>query len=146
MNEVVVLVLGELFSVRARGAYGSKNLAKIAKALDVSQNSIRYRANRMSSFYRLQIHASIYHTNLGLKKAVLFTNATTGYEDLLFDCLKVNPFYIYLTRYYGICEGCFAIYTIPVDHCAEFEIHRGDQKSMNSKRFSALRVNLFPHN
>jgi DNA-binding Lrp family transcriptional regulator len=64
--------------------------------------------------------ASVYHTNLGLKKAVVFAAATPGYEDLLFDCLKVNPFYAYLTRCYGQFEGCLAVYTIPVDYCAEF--------------------------
>lgn len=106
--------------VEALGTYGPRNLAEIARALGTNYNVIQYRINRMSTLFRLRTTTSVYHTNLGLKKAVVFANANPGYEDLLYDCLKVNSFYIYLTRYYGMGEGCFAVYTIPVDHCAEF--------------------------
>ena len=106
--------------VEALGTYGPRNITRIARTLGVRPGTIRFRMNRMSSLFRLRMHAAVYHTNLGLKKAVVFAEATPGYEDLLFECLKVNSFYVYLTRCYGAFEGCFAVYTIPVDHCAEF--------------------------
>jgi DNA-binding Lrp family transcriptional regulator len=42
-------------------------------------------------------------------------------EHILFDCLKVNGFWLYICRSYGTGEGCTAIYALPVDHCEEFE-------------------------
>lgn len=106
--------------VEALGTYGPRNITRIARTLGVHLDTIRFRMNRMSSLFRLGMHAAVYHTNLGLKKAVVFAEATLGNENLLFKCLKVNSFYVYLTRCYGAFEGCFAVYTIPVDHCAEF--------------------------
>jgi len=67
------------------------------------------------------MHTSIYHTNLGLKKAVIFIEAKPGMEQLLFDCLTVNGFWLYVCRSYGMGEGCTAIYAIPIEHCKEFE-------------------------
>jgi DNA-binding Lrp family transcriptional regulator len=56
-----------------------------------------------------------------MKKAVVFTKATPGQEDLLFNCLKVNNFYIYLSRCFGMFEGCLGIYVIPEENTKEFE-------------------------
>jgi DNA-binding Lrp family transcriptional regulator len=67
------------------------------------------------------MHTNIYHTNLGLKKAVVVASAASGMEELLFNCLKVNGFWLYVCRSYGMGEGCTAIYTIPIEHCHEFE-------------------------
>jgi hypothetical protein len=69
----------------------------------------------------LWLHANIYHTNLGLKKAVAIVEATPGYEKLLPNCLRANDFWIYITKCYGRFEGCLGIYTIPENHCNDFE-------------------------
>lgn len=79
------------------------------------------RIERMSSLFFLHLGTTVYHTNLGLKKAVVFAKATPGQEDLLFNCLRVNKFYIYLSRCFGQFEGCVGIYVIPVEHTAEFK-------------------------
>ena len=105
--------------LEALGKLGPRNMSKIAKALSTHVENVRSRIKHMSSLFYLRMSASVYHTNLGLKKAVVFAQATPGKEDLLFDCLKLNSFYVYLTRCYGMFEGCLAIYTIPEEHCAE---------------------------
>jgi DNA-binding Lrp family transcriptional regulator len=105
--------------IKALETYGPRNITQIAKALDASIDTVRFRMKRMSSLFRLRMSASVYHTNLGLKKVVIFAEATPGHEDLLFECLKINTFYVYLTRCYGMFEGCFVVYTIPVDHYTE---------------------------
>jgi len=106
--------------LEALGTLGPRNIKRIAHTVGVHIETVRRRINRMSSLFYLRMPATIYHTYLGLKKAVIFAQANPGYENLLFDCLKLNPFYHYLTRCYGMFEGCFAIYTIPVNHCTEF--------------------------
>jgi DNA-binding Lrp family transcriptional regulator len=75
----------------------------------------------MSSSFYLRMSANVYHTNLGLKKAVVFAKAAPGNEDLLFNCMKVNGFYIYLSRCYGRFEGALGVYVIPKDQCTKFE-------------------------
>jgi DNA-binding Lrp family transcriptional regulator len=101
--------------------YGPRNITKVAKELNVPRGTVISRIKRMSSSFYLRLLTTIYHTNLGMKKAVVFAKATPGQEDVLFDCLKVNKFYIYLSRCFGMFEGCIGIYVIPVEHTTEFE-------------------------
>jgi DNA-binding Lrp family transcriptional regulator len=69
----------------------------------------------------LRMHTSVYHTNIGLRKAVVFLEAYPGMEQLLFDCLPINPFWLYVCRSYGAGEGCTAVYAVPIERCNEFE-------------------------
>jgi DNA-binding Lrp family transcriptional regulator len=101
--------------------YGPRNITKVAKELSVPRGTVISRIERMSSSFYLRLLTTIYHTNIGMKKAVVFAKATPGQEDVLFNCLKVNKFYIYLSRCFGMFEGCVGIYVIPVEHTAEFE-------------------------
>jgi len=101
--------------------YGPRNITKVARGLNVPRGTIISRIERMSSSFYLRLLTTVYHTNLGMKKAVVFAKAIPGQEDTLFDCLKINKFYIYLSRCFGMFEGCVGIYVIPVEHTAEFE-------------------------
>lgn len=109
--------------LRALYDVGPRNLAKLARAIGVPRDTLEFRIKRMQSNPQifLRMHTSIYHTNLGLKKAVVFVKAKPGFEHVLFECLKANGFWIYVCRSYGMGEGCTAIYTIPIDHLKEFE-------------------------
>lgn len=101
--------------------YGPRNMSRVAKEIGIPRGTVLSRINRMSSSFYLRLLTTIYHTNLGMKKAVIFAKATPGQEDMLFNCLKVNKFYIYLSRCFGMFEGCVGIYVIPVEHTDEFE-------------------------
>jgi DNA-binding Lrp family transcriptional regulator len=101
--------------------YGPRNISKVARELDMPRGTVVSRIGRMSSLFFLNLGTTVYHTNLGLKKAVVFAKAIPGQEELLFNCLKVNKFYIYLSRCFGRFEGCVGIYVIPVEHAAEFK-------------------------
>jgi len=103
------------------GIRGPRNISEVARELGMSIEMVRRRIKRMRSHRLLWLHASIYHTNLGLKKAVVIAETTPGYEKLLSNCLKANDFWIYTTRCYGKFEGYLGIYTIPKDHCNDFE-------------------------
>lgn len=103
------------------GIYGPRNIGLLARKLNLNRGTVWKRIRRLSSLFLLRFHANIYHTNLGLKKAVVLAWATPAQEDLLFDCLFVNDFRNYISRCYGTSEGCFAIYTIPKERTSEFE-------------------------
>jgi len=101
--------------------HGPRNIAQVAKELDIPRGTVISRIKHMSSSFYLRLLTTIYHTNLGLKKAVVFARATPGREDILFNCLKVNKFYIYLSRCFGMFEGVVGVYVIPAEHTTEFE-------------------------
>jgi DNA-binding Lrp family transcriptional regulator len=107
--------------IEGLGTYGLRNISQLAKELGMPVEMVRRRIKRMKSRKIMWLHASIYHTNLGLKKAVVVAEATPGYEKLLSNCLKANDFWTYITRCYGKFEGYLGIYTIPKDHCNDFE-------------------------
>jgi len=106
--------------IEGLGEYGPRNIVEVAKKLGIPRGTLLSRIKRLSSLFYLRMHLSVYHTYLGLKKVVVFAKATPGCEELLFNCMKVNRFYIYLTRCYGMFEGCLGIYVIPQDKCAKF--------------------------
>lgn len=101
--------------------HGPRNLASVARKLDISSGRLRKRLKRLHSNIFLRFATNIYHTYLGLKKAVVFAEAEPGYEELLFKGLKTNDFWIFVSRCYGMNEGCFGIYTIPRGHENDFE-------------------------
>ena len=102
---------------------GPRNLSKVSRAVGISRKSLESRIKRMQSNpqFFLRMHTNIYHTNLGLRKAVVVLEAEPGMEQLLFDCLLVNGFWLYVCRSYGMGEGCTAIYAVPIGHCKELE-------------------------
>ena len=101
------------------GTYGPRNITSLARRLNVPAETLRKRLQRIRS--KVFLYANIYHTNLGLKKAFVHAQSIPGKEQLLFDSFKVNDFWIYVNRCYGINEGCLGIYTIPPEHAREFE-------------------------
>jgi len=107
--------------IEGLGIYSPRNISRVARELGMSVEMVRRRIKRMRSQNLLWLHTNIYHTNLGLKKAVVMAEATPGYEKLLSGCLKANDFWIYTTRCYGKFEGWLGIFTIPKDHCDDFE-------------------------
>lgn len=99
-----------------------RNLSIVAKNVGVHIETVRQRIQRMSSpFFELVMFANIYHTNLGMKKAVIFVETDPKYEELALECLKVNDYFIYLSRCFGEFEGYLGIYVIPAEHCSKFE-------------------------
>ncbi len=107
--------------IESLGQSGPRNTTEVAKKLEMPRGTVISRIKRMSPLFNLRMNATIYHTNIGLKKTVVFSKATPGKEQLLFDCLRTNDFYIYLSRCFGMYEGCIGIYLTPKDQCNEFE-------------------------
>jgi len=107
--------------VEALEVHGPRNISKVARRLGMPSETLRRRVQRMRSRSSLHFYLNIYHTNLGLKKALVIAEAIPGYEDLLFDCLKTHDYWLYVNRYYGANEGCLGVFTIPKDYCDDFE-------------------------
>jgi len=109
----------DLRMIEGLGIHGPRNITNLAKRLNVPAETLRKRLRRIRP--QVFLYANIYHTNLGLKKAVVHAQAFPGHEELPFEGLKMNDFWIYVNRCYGINEGSLGIYTIPKEHSMEFE-------------------------
>lgn len=115
------LDLLDLEILDALATYNPRNLADVARKLGIPSETLRKRIKRLSSNFYFRLNLNIYHTNLGLKKAIVFVDAKPGFEDFVMNGLKTNDFWIYVGRYYGKFEGCLGIYTIPKEHSQQFE-------------------------
>jgi DNA-binding Lrp family transcriptional regulator len=109
--------------LRALWELGPRNLSRVARTLGINRRTLVSRIERMKSdpHFFLRIHTSVYHTNIGLRKAVVFLEANPGMEQFLYDCLLINKFWLYVCRSYGMGEGCTAVYAVPVENCSELE-------------------------
>ena len=80
----------DLTIIESLATYGPRNLAKVARKLNMPPGTLRKRLKHLHSHIFLRFGINIYHTYLGLKKAVVFAETIPGYEDLLFKSLKTN--------------------------------------------------------
>ncbi|MGD8544929.1 MAG: hypothetical protein PVH12_02035 [Candidatus Bathyarchaeota archaeon] len=102
--------------------HSPRNISRIAREISIPRGTILSRIKHMHSSFYLRLLAHVYHTFLGMKKAVVFADAKPGSEDILYKYLKTNEYYIYLSRYYGRFEGCLGIYVIPIEQTDNFKI------------------------
>lgn len=118
---------------------GPRNLSLIAKKLKIPSRTVNYRINRMISNSILFMHLYPYHTNMGLKKVVVFMEAAPGFEDVLLSCLRVHDFWIALSRIYGPYEGCGGVWTIPKENVDDFNSFLKSLRTAGvAKRFEAI--------
>lgn len=103
------------------GTYSPRNISEVARRLRIPEGTLRKRLKQMSPHIFSRFYVNLYHTNMGLRKGWVFAEAIPGYEDLLFEGLKANEFWIFVNRYYGMNEGCVGVYTIPKENSRDFE-------------------------
>lgn len=111
----------DLEILEALGRYGPRNISRVARKIELHPETFRKRLAKLQSLFSLHTGASIYHTNLGLKKAFVKCRATPGSGKQLWNCLKADGYWLYLSSCYGQSETYYAIYGIPIDHTTEFK-------------------------
>lgn len=100
--------------------HGPRNISKLAAQLGISSGSLRHRIKKLRSHFSLILTGSLYHTNIGLRKVVVFVEFKPGYEETLHQCLKSNDYWLYVSQCIG-SPKYLAIYGIPVGKEKEFE-------------------------
>ena len=100
--------------------YGPRNVSKVAAKLNMPTATLRRRINYLRSYFSLFLQGNIYHTHIGLRKVVVFAESRPGYEELLYQCLKTNDYWLYVSQCVG-SPKCLAIYGIPAGKEKEFE-------------------------
>jgi DNA-binding Lrp family transcriptional regulator len=95
-------------------------MSALAAQLKMPVPSLRYRIKNLRSNFSLNLYGNIYHTFIGLRKVIVSADATPGYEELLYECLKTNDYWLYVSQCIGALK-CLAIYGIPLGKEKEFE-------------------------
>ncbi|MEM2093574.1 MAG: Lrp/AsnC family transcriptional regulator, partial [Candidatus Bathyarchaeia archaeon] len=78
--------------------HGPRNISKLAAQLNISSSSLRHRIRKLRSHFSLIVTGSLYHTNIGLRKVVVFVEFKPGYEETLYQCLKSNDYWLYVSQ------------------------------------------------
>ncbi|MDH5450481.1 MAG: AsnC family transcriptional regulator [Candidatus Bathyarchaeota archaeon] len=107
--------------LEALGVYGPRNISKLAERIKVPTPTVRDRIKALKSHFSLLLQVSVYHTSIGLKKAFVFAKAAPGREQLLWESMKANGYWLYLTARYDAPESFYGIYGIPKDHTEQFK-------------------------
>jgi len=107
--------------LEALGVYGPRSTTNLAKKINVPIPTVRDRIKDLKSRFSLLLQAKVYHTFIGLKKAFVFARASPGCERLLWESMKADGYWLYLTARYDTAESFYGVYGIPIDHTDEFE-------------------------
>jgi DNA-binding Lrp family transcriptional regulator len=100
--------------------HNPRNISDLATQLNIPRPTLRYRLKNLHSNFSLNLYGNIYHTFIGLRKVIVSADARPGYEELLYECLKTNDYWLYVSQCIG-APKCLAIYGIPVEKEKEFE-------------------------
>lgn len=111
----------DLKIAEALGEYGPRNISGVARKIRVYPETLRKRIKRLQSLFSLRVRTAIYHTNIGLKKAFVTARATPGSGNLLWNSLKAEGYWLYLSSCYGHPETYYGIYGIPIDNTRNFK-------------------------
>lgn len=118
------------------GNYGPRNISGLARKLKVPPETLRKRMIRIRP--KIYLGTNVYCSNLGLMKAVVHAEAVPGHEQLLFDCLKANDFWMYVNRCYGMNEGVIGFYALPKKHASDFRHFVAELKKLKATRNTRL--------
>ena len=113
--------LVDLEALEAFATYGPRNVTEVSRKLHMPAETLRKKLKRLNSQTFLRFNGNVYDANLGLRKAVTFAEAFPGYENALLDAFKINDFWIFLSRCYGMFEGCAGTFAVPDESRNSFE-------------------------
>jgi DNA-binding Lrp family transcriptional regulator len=100
--------------------HNPRNRSETAIKLRMPRETLRYRINYLKSHFSLNLLGNVYHTSIGLRKVVVRSQSKPGYEDVLYDILKSNDYWLYVSQCIG-GPNCLAIYAVPAEREKEFE-------------------------
>lgn len=93
--------------------YGPRNISQIAESVRIPSTTVRFRLSRMLQESFLFLHMIPYLPNLGLRRAVVFLEANTGFENDILNYSKVHDYWVFQCSIYGKFEGCAGFWNIP---------------------------------
>jgi len=106
--------------------YGPRNIAALAKSINLPISTVSFRLKRMIKKGSLLITANLNLSRLGLAKGFLMVEASHGRHDTLLDVIKNTDYWTYIIRCYGKIDGYCAYFAFPADNKKELENYFGE--------------------
>lgn len=104
----------DLIVIEELSKHGPRNVLKIAKKLKVSESTVRYRIKKLVEKGLLKLYVNIYHTNIGLKKHLVFASLNPRYHECIFDLMD-SYYFGFLHRVYDKRPYVFGVHLAPPD-------------------------------
>lgn len=79
----------------------------------------------------LQIRARLNFHKLGLRRAIVYTEAKPGKEKTLRTLIENQPYWTYITRCFGKFNGTYALFSFPAQFTKEFEGYLKETSKQN---------------
>ncbi len=105
----------------ALATIGPRNVHEIARQLKIPVETAWYRIKRLYAHFSMFVQANVYHTNIGLRKVLVLAEAFPGFEDMLYEAVKANEYWIYTSQCFGGPTKCLGIYAVPNQNVEEFK-------------------------
>ncbi len=103
----------DLLVLEAVSRYNPRNISRVAESVRMPATTVRFRLSRMLQESFVFLHMIPYLPNLGLRRAVVFLEANTGYENDILNYSKRNDYWVFQCSIYGRFEGCAGFWNIP---------------------------------
>ena len=102
----------DLQIIEGLSKYTPRNILKISREIGIPESTIRYRIRTLIKRGVLRLYTNVYHTNIGLKKHVVFTKYNPIYKDDIYNLINAySP--IYMLKVYSGAIGSFSVHIIP---------------------------------
>ena len=103
------------------GAHGPRNISSLAKELRISSTTVAFRISKLVEESGLQVRVRLNFQKLGLRRAVVFTEAKPGKERMLRNLIENLPYWTYVIRCFGKFNGVYTLFSFPSEFKREFE-------------------------
>lgn len=113
------------------GAHGPRNISSLAKELRMSPTTVAFRISKLTEESDLQVRARLNFQKLGLRRAVIFTEARPGKEKMLKSLVENLPYWTYVIRCFGKFDGVYALFSFPAEANKEFEDYFKEASKQN---------------
>jgi DNA-binding Lrp family transcriptional regulator len=120
----------DVMIIEALGKLGPRNIFRIAKYLNIPEPTIRYRINRLRGKGLLKLHTNVYHTNLGLKKSIVFSQYDQELSSYIPMFLSVVDYWVAQRKVRGISNELYSLYISPVEHIDDLKVFLKELKSL----------------
>ena len=121
----------DLIIVEALGKLGPRNIYKIAKYLGIPESTIRYKIDSLKKRKLLKLYTNVYHTNLGLKKSVVFAEINPLYNRNIHEFFSIIDYWVYMKRTHGTKDDFYTLYISPVEHIDKVKIFLDEMKKLD---------------
>lgn len=121
----------DLIIVEALGKFGPRNIYKIARYLGIPESTVRYKINSLKKKMLLKLYTNVYHTNLGLKKSVVFAETNPIYHKKIHEFFSIIDYWVYMRRIHGIKDEFYTLYISPVEHINKVKIFLDEMKKLD---------------